>query len=312
MMKNNGLYLDGSNSSLYMKFHKELPSAQGMDVWENRAFILYDTGACGVYDLESRSPQPFDFFRLGSYNPGIPSKEYKNHANSCMFSGVHFEGNEIPLLYVTVGTGIGKDEDGFYYRCAVENITRTVDSEGAEHYSSSLLQVISYEPEGIEEIAFEAPCWGCPAFFPDSDGGFLYMFSARYRTKRGCVPEGKKNAYIITKFPLPGLEAGQMVHLTPKDILDQFTVESEVLFTQGGALLHNRIYYTFGCPKCGYPLKMMVFDLEKKCLSAQVEQLDEAFHGEEIECCACYNGRMLCNTCDGSIYVLEDGLIPLG
>lgn len=310
-MKNNSVCFDGSKSRLYMKFHKEMPSAQGMDVWENRAFILYDTGGCGVYDLESKNPQPLDFFRLGSYNPGIPSKDYLNHANSCMFGDIHLEGNPIPLLYVTIGTGIGKDEDGFYYRCGVENITRTVDLEGKEHYSSKLVQVISYQPEGIEEVPYEAPCWGCPAFFIDSAAGFLYIFSARYRTKRGCVPEGEKNAYIITKFSLPGLDAGEMVHLTPKDILDQFVVESDVLFTQGGTLLDHRIYYTFGCPKHDYPVTLMVFDLEKKCLTAQVGNMDEAFGGEEIECCARYQGKMLCNTCDGSIFVLEDGLIPV-
>lgn len=50
-------FLDGSKSTLYMKFQKEMPSAQGMSIWNNRAFILYDTGGCGVYDLTSRNPQ---------------------------------------------------------------------------------------------------------------------------------------------------------------------------------------------------------------------------------------------------------------
>lgn len=310
-MENESKRLDGGNSTLYMRFHKEMRSAQGMDIWNDRAFILYDSGMCAVYDLEHKEPQALDLFKLGSYNPGTPSKDYRNHANHCMFSGKHLGENPIPLLYVTIGTGIGADEDGFYYRCGVEHVTCSVDSDGKECYASELIQVISYQPEGIEDVPYESPCWGCPAFFVDSESGFLYIFSARYRTKRGCVPEGETNAYIITKFALPELDAGKMVHIKPGDILDQFVIESDVLFTQGGALYDDRIYYTFGCPKIDYPLCLMVFDLKKKELIAQVEHMDEAFFGEEIECCARYHGRLLCNTCDGSIFAIEDGLIPV-
>ncbi|MBQ8231778.1 MAG: hypothetical protein IJZ34_07625 [Lachnospiraceae bacterium] len=307
--KISNVFLDGSKSTLYMKFEKVLPSAQGMSIWNDRAFILYDTGGCGVYDLTSRNPQAIASFQLGSYNPGVPSKDYKNHANSCMFSNIHIDGNPIPLLYVTIGSGIGKDEDGFYYRCAVENITCDVLPDGKEVYHSKVLQVITYQPDGIEDVPFEAPCWGCPSFLIDSEGGYLYIFSARYRTTRGNVPDGENNRYIITKFQLP--EVDKDVQLTPKDILDQFTVESDVLFTQGGTLYNNRIYYTFGLPKHDYPIRIMVFDLQEKRLLAQVDNMDEAFGFEEIECCEFYQGKLLCNTNSGSIFVLEDGLIPL-
>lgn len=37
--------------------------------------------------------------------------------------------------------------------------------------------------------------------------------------------------------------------LTPADILDQFLLDSDALFTQGGTLYSNRIYYTFGLPR---------------------------------------------------------------
>lgn len=296
------VYIDGKDSSLYMRFEKVMRSAQGMDIWGDRAFILYDTGACAVYDLASRDEKPLAQFPLGSYNAGTPTKDYLNHANSCMFGDIHYEGNPIPLLYVTIGTGIGTDEDGFYYRCAVENITAETDGQGNEHYTAKTLQVISYKPEGIEKVPFEAPCWGCPAFFVDPEEKVLYIFSAKYRTKRGCVPEGERNAYIITKFRLPELNEGSMVHLTPQDILDQFSVESDVLFTQGGMLWEKKIYYTYGCPKIDYPLAILVFDLEKKALVTEIGNLDEAFHGEEIECCGFYKGKFLCNTCDGSIF----------
>ncbi len=44
--------LSGADSKLYMRFEKAWHrAAQGMGIWGDRAFILYDTGACAVYDL---------------------------------------------------------------------------------------------------------------------------------------------------------------------------------------------------------------------------------------------------------------------
>lgn len=291
---------DGSRSRLYMRFDKILRSAQGMAVWHDEAFILYDTGACAVYDLKTRAEKPLASFRLASFNEGMPSADYKNHANHCMFVGTHYQGNPIPLLYVTTGAGTGADEDGYYYRLSVENIVRT-----GEGYQAHSVQTITYQPSDTEGTPWVAPCWGCPAFFADTEEKALYIFSARYRTKRGCVPEGEKNAYIITRFPLPEVQEGTMIRLSAKDIQDQFVVESDVEFTQGGQLTGGVLYYTFGCPKIGYPDRMMAFDVHEKKALYMVDHLDEALCGEEIECCDWYEGKLLCNTCDGGLYVLD-------
>ena len=180
---NDYLVRDGSQSRLFMRFHKTMRSVQGMAIRQDEAFILYDTGVCFVYDLKHKQAEPVASFKLGSYNDGQPAKEYLNHANHCMFGRIHYKGNPIPLLYVTVGSGIGADEDGYYYRLSVENIQKT-----AEGYQASVLQTITYQPSAMTGSPYVAPCWGCPAFFVDTDAGKLYMFSARYRTKRGCVP----------------------------------------------------------------------------------------------------------------------------
>ena len=303
-------YLDGADSKLYMRFEQPIPNSQGMGIWQDRAFVLYDTGVCAVYDLKVRSGKVIDHFPLGSYNSGAPTRDYLNHANSCMFSAIHHNGNPIPLLYVVTGTGTGTDEDGYFYRCAVEDITMTLDEQGREHYAAHTIQTITYKPEGIENVPFEQPCWGCPAFFVDSGKNALYLFSARYRTKREFLPADGKNTYIITKFHLPDPAEGGMVRLPPSDIVDQFTAESDVPFTQGGTLLDDRIYYTFGCPAIGYRDAMLVFDLKNRCICAQVDNMDEAFGGEEVECCAPYKGKLLCNTCTGAIYVVKDGVLP--
>ena len=302
------MYLDGAGSSLYMTCHRPVPNVQGMDIYGDRAFVLHDTGVCAVYDLVSRNSRPVDVFPLGSYNSGKPTRDYLNHANSCMFSNIHWEDNPLPLLYVTIGTGIGYDDNGYFYRCAVENIQEQEDGS----YIAKTVQTICYHPDGQLPQGIVHPCWGSPCFMVDNDTGYLYMFSARYRTKRGCLPEGEKNAYIITKFPLPDPKQGGMVQLRPEDILDQFCIPSDVLFTQGGTIYRSKLYYTYGYPKGGYPLHIMVFDLERKELCAQVDHLTDAFLGEEIECCGIYQDRMiLCNTCNGSIFKLEEGLLPL-
>ena len=283
-----------------MQYERKLSAGQGMDIWQDRAFLLFDSGMCGVYDLKSRKEEALAFFPLGSYNEGTPSKEYRNHANSCMFGSMIPEGKDMPLLYVTIGSGIGADEDGFYYRCAVEEITK---EEGG--YSARTLQIITYRPEEMGDLPWEQPAWGCPAFFADEKKKKMYIFSARYRTKRGCVPEGKKNAYIVTSFDLPDWQEGGLVRLSPRDIKDQFIAESDVLFTQGGALYDDKIYYTFGCPENGYPDHVMVFDLEKKKIIENAGDMDADFNREEIECCARYGDKFLCNTSTGSIYEVD-------
>lgn len=306
---NQNIIMDGSKSTLYMNFSKSHRSAQGMTIWDDRMFIFYDTGVCSVYDLKSRNQESLASFKLDTYNPGIPNDDYKNHANSCMFSKLHYQGNPIPLLYITIGNGIGSDKDGFYYRCAVENITNNISEDGREEYQSKVLQIITYKPEGIEKVPYESPCWGCPSFLIDCDDGYLYIVSARYRTKRGCVPEGMKNAYIITKFKLPELPQNSddfMTCLTPENILDQFIIDSDVLFTQGGTLYNKRIYYTFGLPRKDYPDIIMVIDLDEKKLISEIHNLDEAFEYGELECCEVYHDQLLCNTNDGKIFVVNN------
>jgi len=296
---------DGSGSRLYMRFQKPLSSAQGMGIFDGRAFVLYDSGVCAVYDLCTESPEPMDVFRLGSYNEGVPVRDYRNHANSCMFSKIHLHGNPIPLLYVTIGSGTGADADGYYYRCAVENITCRRDKDGSVRYAAETVQTITFLSGGAENSAFENPCWGCPAFLMDPEERVLYIFSARYRTKRECLPEDGKNVYVVTKFRLPELSEGTMVRLTQADILDQFTAESDVMFTQGGTIANGMLLYTFGCPKSGYPTQIMCFDLRGKRLCAVIDNMSEALFMEELECCAVHEGKLMLNTCEGGIYELR-------
>lgn len=283
-----------------MSLEKQLSSAQGMAVYGDELFQLYHTGWCAVHSLKYGHEKPDVFFPLGSANAGTPDNNYTNHSNQCMFSTVRCGENPLPLLYVTVGNGTGADDNGFFYRCAVENIVLVRDTTGKVlSGQSELLQTISYKDEGLEATKWESPCWGCPAWFVDSKKNCLYMLSCRYRTTVEFADIAGNNAYVITTFPLPDPFSEAKVILKPCDILDQFTCPFDTLFTQGGIYADGKLYYTFGMgsDKRGcYPDRLKIFDLNLRQCTETFDLSGSILGLEEIESCGFYNGELLVNT----------------
>ena len=298
--------LSAGDARLYVRYNKILPSAQGMAVFDHMAFILHHTGECALYDLRTRNPAPLARFPLGSYNSGAPTKDYINHANQCMFSGEHLNGNPIPLLYVTAGYGTERDQDGYFYRCAVEDlhVERAADGR-CQRAESRLVQTVTFSGEGIEETGYEMPCWGCPAWFVDSESEHLYIFSARWRTTEEFLIHYEENRYIVTKLRKPPLSE-PFVHLKAKDILDQFLLPFDILFTQGGMIAGDKLFYTFGLGRPPYPIGLRVYDLTNRCVCGRLDLSDSVLGQEEIESCCFYEGELLCNTNapTGGIYSL--------
>ena len=289
--------LPAGDARLYMRYNKILPSAQGMAIYDHMAFILHHTGECGLYDLRTRDPNPLARFPLGSHNDGRPTKDWINHSNQCMFGKEHWEGNPIPLLYVTAGYGIGRDEEGcFFYRCAVEDIHVERRPDGSVGRAESrLVQTITFSGEGIERTDWEMPCWGCPAWFVDNESQFLYIFSARWRTTKEFLDHYDENRYIITKLRKPPLTE-PFVRLTAGDILDQFLLPFDILFTQGGMIAGDKLFYTFGLGRDPYPIGLRVYDLTRRCLCGTLDLSGSILGQEEIESCCFYEGELLCNT----------------
>lgn len=301
-----------NDAKLYFRMEKQLPSAQGMAIYGDELFQLYHTGYCAVHSLKAKNRKPDVLFPLGSVNEGIPNKDYANHSNQCMFSTVRCNGNSLPLLYVTTGNGVGSDEDGFYYRCCVENIVLERDyTTKVISGHSELLQTISYKDEGIEGTNWEKPCWGCPAWFVDSENCYLYIFSCRYRTTIEFSNTIKNNAYIISKFLLPDPFSGAKVILTACDIIDQFTCPFDTLFTQGGTYSNGKLFYTFGMGngKGGcYPNRLKIIDLEQKKCIKTIDLSESIFGLEEIESCGFYNRELFVNTNAESVGIYSLGL----
>lgn len=287
------------------RLEKQLPSAQGMAIYGDELFQLYHTGYCAVHNMKDKNSKPYAFFPLGSMNEGTPNKSYINHSNQCMFSSIKASGNALPLMYVTSGNGIGEDEDGYFYRCSVENIVLRRDCLGkVASGRSELIQTICYKNNNTEKTIWEKPCWGCPAWFVDSENGYLYIFSCRNRTTIEFSDMIESNAYIISKFDLPDPFSMKKVVLDASKIIDQFTCPFDTLFTQGGVYYNSKLYYTFGLGNDSrgcYPNRIKVFNLqEKKCVET-IDLSKSIMAGEEIESCIIYNENIYVNTNSDSV-----------
>lgn len=274
------------------QFCEKRRAAQGFAIYEKYGIILYHTGVCALYDLETRDPEPLDVIKLASYNDGQPDKRYVNHANDAMFAGKLPDGR--PLLYITSGNSGEADEHGLIARCEVEAITIAPDETGKMRIATEAIQTIAYKNDGMEQTRWQTPGWGWPASLVDEKKGYYYMFSSRYRTKIDFMDKYDENNYILTRFPLPDI-GKRYVTLTPEDIVEQFELPFDVLFTQGGTLKDGIIYYTFGCGKPHYPDAIRIIDANAGQLIGRVDLSDCMFSEEEVECCAFYGDRLLIN-----------------
>ena len=273
-------------------------SVQGFAVHGDVGFVLFHTGICAAYGLKERCGKPLGVFKLGSYNEGEPDARYANHANDAMF-GSMVPGEAFPLLYVTAGNSGDSDEKGYIAYCAVEQI-RLKDG----HFQSETVQKIYYKNDGIEQSPYKTPGWGWPASLVDTEGGFYYMLSAKYRTKRPfSLPD---NEYIVTKFPLPPVTEKEVV-LTPGDILEQFELPFTAYATQGGTVRDGKIWYLFGFGREDYPDALRVIDLKTHSYALSEDLSGTPFGDQEVECCAFYGDRFLINTQGEKIYERMEG-----
>ena len=285
------LFMDFENPT--EEFIGKRQAVQGFAIYEGTGFVLYHTGVCAAYNLDTKESKPMGVFKLGSYNDGYPDKRYANHANDAMF-GDMIEGEDFPLMYVTAGNSGESDEKGYIGYCAVEQVRL---KSGA--YTSETVQKIYYKNDGIENTTYQTPGWGWPASLVDTKGRWYYMLSARYRTRRDSAITD--NVYIITKFRLPDPKSGD-VTLYPRDIVDQYELPFNVFFTQGGTIYDNKIYYTYGCGTEAHPNELRVIDLEKKEYILCEDLTDTPFGDDEVECCGFYNGRLFLNTQNAKLY----------
>ena len=261
-------------------------SLQGMDIIQNRIFVMQDGGFCRVYDY--RTKLLLDSFPLASCRPG-------NHCNTANFGIEKAKGSSLPVMYVSVGKPGDTDE----YACYVESFTC---HKG--HYQANLVQTIRMDQSGFRQKGWQS-IWGCPNWVIDKERRHLWAFSAVKRTIVKETGPFHNNKYVATKFRLPLLKEGKEVILTAHDVLDQAVMEFDAYVTQGGTMKDGKIYYVFGFGKEGTrtPAKMRIYDTDSRTILARWNLEDIV--KEEPEDVAVYQGRIYMNTNSPTIYVLD-------
>lgn len=263
-------------------------SVQGMSIYNDIIYQLQDTGILNIYDIEGDGT-PLAYTNLASY-------DVNNHANCCNFGNVFYNDNSIPLLYVTTGK-VGD----ISLKCFVENInvTKTGDDYSV---STSLVQTITFDQTNFENKGYKK-IWDCPAYLVSPDNKYLYVFGAKYRTNGSQSQYDLDNMYIITKFKYPDISNSE-VTLTADDVIEQFTTEYQVDFTQGGTLHNDLIIYSFGLGTTAHPSKIGIWNVNSKSLINTIDLTDAPCGNQELEDVYVYENHLYITTQSKNIYKL--------
>ncbi len=245
-------------------------SAQGMAIWEDRAYLFNNGGHCRVLNLKTGEVErEFDLDSAGE----------NTHVNAACFGAEVADGGGLPCIYVS--------EYNRPSRCFVECIN---DS------ASSLVQTIQATEKGRPVFV--------QSWIVDGKGRHLYAVA------RQSPPKGEKNSakVRITKYRLPLLSEGSDIVLTEYDRLDTFMAEF-ASGTQGGVIKDGMMYLPTGLQESARGRfnarrTLQVIDLKKKAIKKQVDLTFLTVN--EPEDIDCYQGKLLlyCGQ-EGGIYEIS-------
>lgn len=274
---------------LFMTYENPTGCAtQGFAIYDKYGFMMFHTGRCCVYDLESRTPSPLAVFKLASYNSGTPDKRFANHANQAMFLGIEpAPGSDFPYLMVNIGNSGEKAADGYIVRADIERINHD--------FTCETVHTIIFTDNDAADYPFAPIGWGWPAFSMDVANRFVYILSARHRTTYEEFEKHGENMYVITKLAFPENVSGDRTVLSCKDIIDQFECEFDIFFTQGGMFDSGLLYHTFGCRQ-KYPDGIRVYNPAGHQCVCKLDLGSTIMGDQELEACSFYKNTLLCNT----------------
>lgn len=160
-------------------------AAQGMAIYDHKAYLLNSGGICRVMELKSGQIVG-EFF--------IQSKD-NNHCNSASFGCERVKGNKVPVMYIS--------QCNLPHKCFVESMTDSC---------SVLVQTISICRNGEDGIVHD--------WVVDSRHKVLYAVVSLKRKGEQIYLRHK-----ITRYRLPQLSEGKDVELTDADAYDSFEVQ---------------------------------------------------------------------------------------
>lgn len=246
-------------------------SAQGMAIWEDKAYLFSHGGQCRVLNLKNGEVER-EFL--------LESSDSSNHVNNACFGSTKVAKTKIPPIYIS--------ECNQRRRCFVE----CLNDSGAV-----MVQTIeARKKNGREESVLD--------WVVDSDKGFLYAITrnGKYLNTTGFVQ------IFISKYILPTINAGGRVILYPSDRLDKFEVQFPNIL-QGAKIMNGLLYIVTGLQETARERKdskraIQVIDLKQRKL---IKTIDLTYvTTNEPEDIDFYNGKCLlyCGQ-NGGIYEVD-------
>lgn len=257
---------------------------QGMAQYEGKLIVLYDTGYYNVYAIS-----PFNSTALGSGL--LESTDNALHCNACSIGAMHIAGDPFPFLYVT---GSNDLTPGY---CSVERIKPDYTNE---HIQTISIDYTNFAQEGYTEE------FARPNFYVDR--GYLYTFSAKYRTNGSEEAHDSENRFVIHKYALPDTSIAT-VTLTAADVMAEYILPYTTFFQQGGTTHNGKLFQVFGCGGVTKGSKqalnaLRVYNLDGGYEIAQIDLSQVPASNEEIESAAVFGNELLLNYITGNVYIL--------
>lgn len=244
---------------------------QGMAIWGDYLVSLQNTGQATIYRLFPDSLQKLRQFPLAS-------QMTQNHANVAFFGIEKFDkDDDFPLLYVSQCSK--QKYNGMKDVCFVERIS------------------LNAPPKLVQTIVLD-----------DDEGLFGYALQWMIDRKRelligyGNTIEnmGKGNRWRTMIFHMPKLCDGKIVHLKPKDALENYCIQDlDPRFPsnhigQGACVVKDQMFIPVGLGTEKHPSILYVWNLRKKRLDNILNFQQQVPH--EFEDCDSYGRELIMQT----------------
>lgn len=251
-------------------------SYQGMAIYGDYLVSLQNTGQATIYRFQNDKLQPVRQFPLASHTA-------ENHANVAFFGTERYhKSDQFPLLYVSQCSK--QLYRGMKDVCFVERISLTD------------------EPQLVQTIVLDDP-----------DGLFGYalqwMIDAKHNRLIGygntIENMGKGNRWRTMVFPMPKLSDGPIVHLNPRNALDNYCIQDlDPRFPsnhigQGACIKGDQMFIPVGVGTEQQPSILYVWNLKKKQLDRIHNFQQQVPH--EFEDCKPYRRSLIMQTNGGGV-----------
>ena len=267
-------------------------SIQGIAVYENVLLQGFDGGYWAMYDLAALTATPFANGLLDGATSSL-------HANSCCFGDKYDSDDDYPLLYTTGGkagaTNPGGENDNGY--CVVHRFVPNNDT-----YDTELIQTIYIDWSGFVAKGFHE-VFVRPNFVIEN--GYLYTFSALYRTDGSMSAYDNVNRFVVHKYKVPALSDATVI-LTADDAIDELLFDYDTFYMQGATIYNDLLMHTFGLGgNAGRKNAIRIYNVISRTEVAKIDGTLLPYKTAEPEGLAVYNGKLLANIVSGDVYEIS-------